>query len=467
MSMKVTIFDVLKRAETGTICKSEDWCKKVIPGKINEKLKKHGLEKTCTPENPINMDDSLADKFWEAGLELAIDTGFLCETTRRVIKFTEEEIKDYIRGAPAEITLGGGRDRITIRARAPEDKNPFNGAWMGPMGVEISEDLWIPIHQSHAQYRIVDGMAAGVLQTAYGIEVKTGTPSETLAGMLEAVLTKEALRRAGRPGMSCECVVTSPSAYGHLGGFGIPGGYDSKTDLPFGLALSPSRTDYSTLQKAVHAFNCRTTFHSGGFAMIGGYCGSPEGATAAAISQTILQMLVHQTETVGGLILDARYFGACGREAVWADSVLGQAVSRNTHLLRAGLGSSVSGPGTDSLLYELAVIGIGSMVSGASFMFGPRAAGGKYPEHTTGLESKFFAEVCKASVGLKRSDGNEIVKKLIPKFEESLAYPPKGKTFRELCDIKTLKPNKEWQEIYDKVKEELIDLGLPLSSLKY
>jgi methylamine--corrinoid protein Co-methyltransferase len=78
------------------------------------------------------------------------------------------------------------------------------------------------------------------------------------------------------------------------------------------------------------------------------------------------------------------------------------------------------------------------------------------------LECKFNAEVFKKSAGLKRSDVNEIVKKLIPKYEDNLKNPPKGKSFTECYNIETLKPTQEWLDIYRKVKKEAIDLGIPL-----
>ena len=40
--------------------------------------------------------------------------------------------------------------------------------------------------------------------------------------------------------------------------------------------------------------------------------------------------------------------------------------------------------------------------------------------------------------------------------------PPKGKSFRELYDLETLEPTKEWFDLHLKVKTELIELGVPL-----
>jgi methylamine--corrinoid protein Co-methyltransferase len=102
-------------------------------------------------------------------------------------------------------------------------------------------------------------------------------------------------------------------------------------------------------------------------------------------------------------------------------------------------------------------------VSGISFSIGPRSAGGRYADYITPLECKFNAEVLKSCAGMKRSDANEFAKVLIPKYEEKLVSPPRGKSFTQCFDLKTLKPTEEWLGIYNTIKKELTDLGIPLN----
>lgn len=61
---------------------------------------------------------------------------------------------------------------------------------------------------------------------------------------------------------------------------------------------------------------------------------------------------------------------------------------------------------------------------------------------------------------LKRSDVNEIVKEILPKYENRFDNAPLGKTFEECYDLETLVPSKEYQEIYGGVKAEFKDLGI-------
>ena len=96
----ISFLDVLDRAHEGPYCAEHDWDVKVIPGTAKRVLKKYELQGTCDCENPINCDDSLADRFWEAGLEMAVDVGMICTSTERVIKFSREEILHGIEETP-------------------------------------------------------------------------------------------------------------------------------------------------------------------------------------------------------------------------------------------------------------------------------------------------------------------------------------------------------------------------------
>ncbi len=453
------ILEVLDRAHSGPVCTDKEWNTKVIPKGIAEKLKEHGLEKTCDPKNPINMDDGLADEFFRAGFEFAVETGMLCLDTRRVIRFSEEELREVFRVSPREITLGEGLDKITIKARSIEDREV--PVFWSPLGIAVSEDLWIPLMIGIAQCREIDILDGAALETVYGRPLLSGTPYETLAGNLQAKMHQEVLRRACRNGMPAGAVVTSPTEYGQFGGYGIVGGY-KPTDVAIVLFPSELKTDYSCLHKVVQSINCGGIIRTGSWSMVGGYSGPPEGSTISAIAYFILGRPVHQAISCGAGVYDFRYFGSCGREALWANSIVFQAMSRNTRVLTHSIVNQTAGPCTDMLLYESSVGLMSASVSGASISIGPRTAAGKYTNYISPLEAKFCAEVFKACAGMKRSDANEIAKNLIPKYEDKLMNPPKGKSFTECFDLKTLKPTKEWKEIYDRVKREISDLGIPV-----
>ncbi len=454
------ILTVLDRAHHGPLCTVKEWETRVIPTKVSQKLKEHGLQRTFSPENPINTDDTLADEFFKAGFELAVDMGALCSDTERVVKLTEEELRDAIRRAPSELVLGKGLDKVVMKHRKPEDKYPplLNAS----LGTAVSEDIWMQLNQGIAQVREIDVFHGGSLVTVFGRPVLAGTPYETLVGRYEAQLMREVLWRAGRPGLHQIGVVSSPTVFGQLGGFGIAGGFDPANSTALVLAPGEMQVPYASLHKVVQAMNCGALIASGFGSMIGGYPGSPEGAALVQIAGTFFQLAVLQAHYVGASIYDIRNTATSGRNGQWATSVLHQAVSRNTHVLKRCISSQIAGPCTEMLLYESAVGMMNLSASGVEITSEPRSASGKYTDYLTPLECKFCGEVQKRSAGMTRKKVNEVAKVLIPKYEDRLQDPPKGKSARECYDLKTLKPTQEWLDIYLKVKTELIELGVPL-----
>jgi methylamine--corrinoid protein Co-methyltransferase len=455
--------EILDRAHKGVPCEAKDWDRKIISSKVSEKLKEHGLKGTCRPECPINTDDSLADEFFKAGFDLAVETGMLCLDTERVIKFTEEEIRKTIDRAPSELALGQGPDRRVIRARKPEDS--IKPIAVSPLSIVVSEELWVPLVQGIMETKEVDVIEGPSFETICGRPIMAGTPYETLSGMLAARFHKEAARRAGRPNMGFLAVGASPTIFGQFGGYGVVGGYDPKNTVALVLSPCEMKTSYASLHKVAHAINCGGIVYGGSWSMIGGFPGPPEGAALAGIACTLLQWAVHLASWGTCNPMDIRYMGNCGPEAQWALSVFCQSLSRNTHLLVCAIPNSVAGPCTDMLLRETAAATINIATSGASSADGPRSAGGRYTNYLTPLECKFMAEVLHGSAGIKRDHANEVVRKLIHEYEGELRHPPKGKSFPECYNIKTLEPSREWLDTYLRVRRELKDLGIPLDDL--
>jgi methylamine--corrinoid protein Co-methyltransferase len=452
--------EIIDRARTGKRCTTDEWDTQIVPGTVNELLSKYRIEKVYDPAKPVNSDDELADTFFEAGLDLAERTGFFCETTNRIIAFSHEEILEAISEEIPFIIFGTHPDQKTMWARRPEDSRP-PFTFLGPLGEVTDEELWIPIHQSVAQYRVIDGLLPGTLAKLKGRRIRTRTPIETLAGRHEADLVKMTVRLAGRPNMPISGVETSPSEFGHFGGYGTPGGYTIH-DCPIILSVSELRTTYGLLHKAAHLQILGAPIFSGHRSMIGGNIGSPEGCAVTAVAAAILQILVHQASIPGGSTFDIRFLGDSSRASIWADSISGQAQTRNFVRPVEGMMSTVAGACTEMLLEELVARGLALVTSGRSCIWGVRTAGGSYKNRSTGLESKFAAEVVKAAAGLSREKASEIADIFLCKYEDKLKDPPLGKPFVECFNTKTLQPTKEWRDIYDLKIKELADVGLEI-----
>ena len=80
--------DTLARIKDGDPCSTRDWDNKVVPRAVKKILKKYALMGTYHPDIPVNQDLALADRYFEAGLELAELIGVQCTDTETVIRFT-------------------------------------------------------------------------------------------------------------------------------------------------------------------------------------------------------------------------------------------------------------------------------------------------------------------------------------------------------------------------------------------
>lgn len=67
----ISFIEVLDRAHTGPLCEQKDWGVEVIPSKVREELREHGIQTTFDREIPVSAADGVADEFWRAELEQA------------------------------------------------------------------------------------------------------------------------------------------------------------------------------------------------------------------------------------------------------------------------------------------------------------------------------------------------------------------------------------------------------------
>jgi hypothetical protein len=461
MNNRPDILEILSRAQTGEYCSQKDWDLKKIPLTIREMLKKYRLTKTCDIENPVNTDGNLADTFFQAGYELAVELGYLCTDTERIIRVTQEELDNALKFAPAEIWVGEGKDACLIKKRTPSDPYPMKCA--ASLGITMSEEAFPLIVEGIARELEVDILEAGSLIKIRGHEVLSGTPIETLMGYEHAVHHREIRRRAGRPGMGAIGSISAVTEYGQFGAYGTPGGFRT-TDLALILFPSEMKVDYRTLHKVVQALNVGGIMKCDSPGMIGGMPGPAEGATLSSIACALLSYAILQNHVGGGEIYDVRYLSNVNREGLWALSVVFQALSRNTHTLCHGIANEVSGPGTENLLREIAAGVSVIAASGASLTTGPRSAGGKLTDFITPLECRFTAEISHAASGMPLQKISQVVKDLLPYYEKKLKEPDLGIPYQKAYELKCLKPTTEWENIYRKVKQECIDLGIPLDN---
>lgn len=448
----------LDKAYTGEMCTVKDWDIKVIPSSVRSILKKYGLEKSYDPDNPCNTDMELADTFYKAGYELALELGFLCEDTERIIKVEESEMQEAFDQQPNMLRMGGGDDAVFMTPRKPEDE--ALPVMIAPLALMMSEEYVVPVLAGIAKHRgLIDVLNGLTIDKPKGRDIRSGTPYETWLGHYEQELKRQALWMAGREEMGTLGVSNSTTEYGFFGGAeSAPG------NNPQALCLLPAELKicFGNFHRVLHAINLGYSVHAGSNSYIGGYAGPVEGAAVANIANELLLTAILRADNTGNNIFDMKHLCGTSRKALWGNSVVTQAISRNTKIMNCKILDTVGGPCTEFYFYESAAGLMINAASGASCTIGPRSAGGRLKDYITPVEAWWCGEVFKSCGNMKLEEVNEIAKKLIPKYEADLGNPPIGKSISECFDLKRLEPTEEYRELYNRMRKEISDLGLPL-----
>ncbi len=451
------INEVLDRAKNGPFCREKDFDMKILWPKLREAVKDYDIK--FDPENIVPSDDSLADDVWMAGYNLYLETGTLCKSTNRRILFDEEEVKEALALHPRKIRCGFGKDSSEMFHREIEDKRrPF--CFLSP-DITCDEEIFIPMTMAYLQEPIADGVCAPILEEIEGRDIKVSDPFEVKGSIAHAMMFREAARRVGRPGLFLKSVGTAISDAAQIAASNQEWG-ERLTDSRFVASIAELKTDFSLLNKMVHfhEYGCYIGALFG--PMKGGYCGGPEGTAIVGVAHFLQGLMVNQAHWSNYFPIDIRNNSNTSRELLWVVSVTYQAVAKNSPFISTSNGFASAGPCTPMVLYEAAVHGLVSVVSGGN-LWEIGVACNKYKNRTTPMEARMACEVGlgAAKEQVKREDANLLAKEIVSKYEKEIDNPPLGKTFQECYDIRKVKPSEEYIELYRKIKKELEDLGVP------
>jgi methylamine--corrinoid protein Co-methyltransferase len=381
-----------------------------------------------------------------------------CVSTSRLIQLTAPELRLALKVAPKEMTLGLGKDSRVLRARRFGDGYPMIVCGGCP-GTPLSEELFLPVMMSYAREPLIDIIIAGSLTTIEGLEVRTGGPLEIRACRQEMIWVREALERAGRPGLHIYAAGESSST--ELGTLAIANErYMRTSDSHMIPVLSELKTDFARLSRVMtgHEYPAFTTSLIN--PIIGGFGGGPEGAALVLAAGIMLSTAAYGVDMHCLHPIHNKYISVSTRESMWIDSLVGRAFARNAPLALLADAWTTAGAGTPDILYETAALAIAQETS-ALHTDSLGATNGVYP-NCSGLEARFFAEVAHAAFNQKLTSeqANDLVQQLFVKYQPGFDNPNFGLPFNEVYDTRTIMPKPAWLEIYKHVKDEVASMGL-------
>jgi methylamine--corrinoid protein Co-methyltransferase len=353
----ISLLDVAERAFNGPRQEEMAWNLGLFK-KMQELTVRHRLQRPL-PDTIADVDDAYCDALFDAAVDFLVETGVYCISTRRIIPFTEEEVRAAAKETPGQLILGEGRDTRLIRQRAVCDSQPTHintgghSAWseaLLPLPLIVRELTRIPRVGSIEGFNFVK---------IDGRDVH-GTPTVVYAARRAVELVREGVRLAGRAGLR-------------------------RSD---GLLLSvlPDLKVESDLISAaiVHEHYGCYRVNGGAGGQIGGFCGDAYGAMIEAVARNLTAWLVYrdQIQYAGGVgtlsgarSLEGRLVEVTAEDptALLRSLVVQFTLKRHTHVITYGGGWPQNGGEdlcSEEHLVETALASMRSTVLGHNLHLG-------------------------------------------------------------------------------------------------
>lgn len=400
-------------------------------------------------------DEEMADSVFEAGIELLHTIGVYCTSTNRVIKIDEEDILKALNTSNS-LEIGNLKERLVIPHRYPTSPTPpvIIG---GPSGGLVSEENLLYLILSAAMENSIQGIYSGAMKQLAGEYIKPKSPLEMIATIKAARTEREAIKIAGREGLA----LMGPSTPTLISSYLLVSSDElySKNDPQEVYQLDELKTDYDTFSKCIFHSEHGNHYITGQCPVFGGNSiGSPEGLAIIDVAETIQSKILTHSSIHGCGAVHANTGSSSAKEVMWACNLASLGISRNMNFYTAKYYWNCAGCGSEMMFYETAAQAIGDTVCGRDILMGPVGNSGKSADQSSGLESRFMAEMANMATHLDYDEANRLISKIYSKYVDKLKNPTVGKPFDKLYVINSeydLYPTEQYLNTYRNVTFEI------------
>lgn len=456
------MFDLVKiyqRAQQGPKMSAETFDLDRLYATLTSLVSKYDIK--YDPDNPVPSDDALADKVFDAALDFFVQCGVYIQPTKTVVSFSREEVSEAVANRSGQCRFGEGKEARIFRSRKP-DSSTRPWCHVGSGIVASSEEIASKIVEGNASIKAADSMSVNALDKIDGHNITTGQPTEIIGAIRSIKIARQACRAAGRPGLPIiNGIAAAGSAIATVAA-AAPQFEWRPTDGILVGSFAEFKTNWEMMAKITYCVSSGFNIGLASAPMLGGYGGGPEATAILNTAYVLFGMLVYQCNYYLSLPLHINLSCSTTRDVIWATAVSCQALSRNTNMPTLALAYAAGGPMTESFYYESAAFIAASIASGVSIQT-PHPAKAVLPDYVTPLEMKTTTEMALACTGMTRTEANDVVEALLPKYEQGLSTASVGKSYTECFDLKTGKPKDEYLTFAEKVKKELLNLSIRLS----
>jgi len=420
--------------------------------------KKYGLVPDLN--NLVNTDDDLADAIFQAAVDLLSEVGVYCQDTERIIELSRDEVLAAVREAPGPCWFGEDLERKQYPVRKPDATEIKSWCHIGG-GLQCSSDrIVFKTVESLAAIQEADSIAMPVLSQIRGIAPASGSPLGQQASVRAIEITRQALRQSGRFGMPIINGIPGAGSAVETIAASAPGLGMRSTDGWIIGFMPELKISYEAMNKCAFLLNVGGRIGSQGAPILGGYCGGPAGTAITNVAYIIAGILVMKGRYHLTFPIDINQGISTTRQVLWTVGASSQAISRNISYPFHMLAYCAGGPMTESYFFESAAYLLTAIPSGASAQ-SPLPAKAITEDHHTPMEWRFAADMIGLASKITRKEANEIVQKILPKYEDKLSTASIGKTYQELYDLDTNQPFNEYIEFMNRIKNELKEMGVP------
>jgi len=439
-------WEILDRTTTGPIMREEEFETELFPTVMADIVDRHKIARD--PDEPIMSDPAMADEIFLAGVELLLEVGLYCKDTKRIVKFTEDEIEEVIRSRRHEVTLGKDRDAITLKPRAPGDlQHPYTFFPAGALSRKV--DLYKQYALTVAREPTCDGLIPIPLIGIGDMKLVSGTPAQTLLCLTEAQIMNEVATWVGRPGLflGIPMSATTPLTLMSVFSSGLYNKYNCCMPVQ---VLQDMRINYDRFNQAYFAQQHGIQPWMSSSPTLYAYLTGPEQGAVEIIAHTLGMMAYSDGTLTQGMSVSV-HGTYTGDDITWCNSAAALAAERNLKVpwLSFGGTGNPNGPLDDDAWYGTAVACITACISGMEGMWLAGSA--------DGLGARWAGEMARAAAGLDVGDGVAMIKEIARK--ERRPNPRKAR-LDDLYDLETLRPREEYIEQYRRFTRMFKEMGL-------
>lgn len=458
----LNFLDIYERTLQGPIMPEQDFDMKVLMPTLKQVTKQYGIQ--YDKDNPVPSSDADADNLFHAAVDFLSRCGIYCQNTNRVMQFSQAEILQAVKETSGCCRAGEGDDARVFRMRKPDDpKSPW--LHVGSGIVCTTEEMFTNLVEAYGSIAQANSISISALDTLRGIPVMAGSPVEIYAAIRGIKIGREALRRAGRPGLPImNLISTSASAVTTIAASAAQFGLRPSDGWLVG-AISEMKIDFGAMNKIAYLLNWGANVGAETSPILGGYAGGPASTAVVSTAYILMGLLVHQGKYQLTFPIHFRYGCSSPRDVLWVVAASCQAASRNIPMPVIWLGYMAAGPCTPMYFYEAAAYLLAATTSGAPSVQTPHPAKAVKVDGITPMEARFGVALGTAAAQVKRQQANELVKQLLAKYEHQIETAPTGSRYQECFDAPTGKPNAEYVRLYEQVTNELAQMGIPLEEV--